>query len=41
MARSPDGRGILPGMNAKFIVPILDVSDFAASIAWFELWECA
>jgi catechol 2,3-dioxygenase-like lactoylglutathione lyase family enzyme len=29
---------ILPAMNAKGLTPILNVSDIAASFAWFEKW---
>jgi hypothetical protein len=29
---------MLPRVNAKGITPILNVSDMAATFAWFEKW---
>jgi catechol 2,3-dioxygenase-like lactoylglutathione lyase family enzyme len=34
----PAGRVTLPGMYVNCITPILNVSDMAASFAWFESW---
>ena len=36
--RQPDGGILFPVMEANGLTPILNVSDMAASFAWFEKW---
>src|SRR6266853_5793129 len=38
-SNDPPAGVILPPMKAKGLTPILNVSDIAASFAWFEKWD--